>query len=72
MRKCGAAWTRGSQRPSRARMLAHFSGTFERWHPTKQLMFSGHNACRSASDLFPSNRFIPTVKQLTERIVSGR
>ena len=37
-----------------------------------QLMFSGHNAYRFASDPFYSNGFIPTVKQLMERIVSGR
>jgi len=37
-----------------------------------QLMFSGHNAYRFANDPFYSNGFIPTVKQLVERIVSGR
>ena len=37
-----------------------------------QLMFSGHNAYRFASDPFYSNGFIPTVKQLVERILSGR
>jgi len=37
-----------------------------------QLMFSGHNAYRFASDPFYSNGFIPTVKQLVDRIVSGR
>ena len=37
-----------------------------------QLMFSGHNAYRFASDPFYSNGFIPTVKQLMERIISGR
>ena len=37
-----------------------------------QLMFSGHNAYRFASDPFYSNGFIPTVKQLMDRIVSGR
>jgi len=37
-----------------------------------QLMFSGHNAYRFASDPFYSNGFIPTVKQLMERILTGR
>src|SRR3954471_25076269 len=37
-----------------------------------QLMFSGHNAYRFASDPFYSNGFIPTVKQLVERILIGR
>ncbi len=36
------------------------------------LMFSGHNAYRFASDPFYSNGFIPTVPQLMERILSGR
>jgi nitronate monooxygenase len=36
------------------------------------LMFSGHNAYRFASDPFYSNGFIPTVKQLVERIMTGR
>ena len=36
------------------------------------LMFSGHNAFRFGSDPFYSNGFIPTVKQLVERITTGR
>ena len=36
------------------------------------LMFSGHNAYRFAKDPFYSNGFIPTVKQLVERIATGR
>jgi NAD(P)H-dependent flavin oxidoreductase YrpB (nitropropane dioxygenase family) len=36
------------------------------------LMFSGANAFRFASDPFYSNGFIPTVKQLVERILTGR
>lgn len=36
------------------------------------LMFSGHNAFRFASDPFYSNGFVPTVKQLVERIMTGR
>jgi len=35
------------------------------------LVFAGHNAFRFASDPFYSNGFIPTVKQLMERIKSG-
>ena len=37
-----------------------------------QLMFSGHNAYRFANDPFYSNGFIPNVKQLVERILTGR
>ena len=36
------------------------------------LMFSGHNAFRFARDPFYSNGFVPTVKQLVERILTGR
>jgi NAD(P)H-dependent flavin oxidoreductase YrpB (nitropropane dioxygenase family) len=36
------------------------------------LMFSGHNAYRFASDPFYSNGYIPTVRQLVERILTGR
>ena len=36
------------------------------------LMFGGHNAYRFASDPFYGNGFIPTVKQLMERILTGR
>jgi len=36
------------------------------------LMFSGANAFRFATDPFYSNGFIPTVKQLVERILTGR
>jgi NAD(P)H-dependent flavin oxidoreductase YrpB (nitropropane dioxygenase family) len=38
----------------------------------RNLMFSGHNAYRFASDPFYSNGFIPTVRQLVERILTGR
>jgi hypothetical protein len=34
-------------------------------------MFAGHGAYRFASDPFYSNRFIPTVKELVARIVTG-
>jgi len=37
----------------------------------EQLMFAGHNAWRFAKDPFYSNKFIPTVKQLIDRIVTG-
>jgi hypothetical protein len=36
-----------------------------------QLMFAGHNAYRFAKDPYYANGFIPTVKQLVERIASG-
>ncbi len=38
----------------------------------QNLMFAGHNAFRFASDPFYSNGFIPTMKQLVERILTGR
>jgi NAD(P)H-dependent flavin oxidoreductase YrpB (nitropropane dioxygenase family) len=36
------------------------------------LMFSGHNAYRFGTDPFYGNGFIPTVRQLVERILTGR
>lgn len=39
--------------------------------PDTQLMFAGHNAYRFAEDPFYSNGFIPSVKQLVERIQTG-
>lgn len=36
-----------------------------------QLMFAGHNAYRFAQDPFYADGFIPTVKQLVERIATG-
>ena len=36
-----------------------------------QLMFAGHNAYRFAKDPFYANGFIPTVKQLVDRIITG-
>lgn len=36
-----------------------------------ELVFAGHNAYRFAKDPFYGNGFIPTVKQLVERIVTG-
>lgn len=36
-----------------------------------QLMFSGHNAYKFATDPFYKNGFIPTVKQLVDRLVTG-
>ncbi len=36
------------------------------------LMFAGHNAHRFATDPFYSNGFIPTVKELVERIITGK
>ncbi|MBX9634061.1 MAG: nitronate monooxygenase, partial [Magnetospirillum sp.] len=37
----------------------------------QELMFAGHNAFRFGSDPYYANGFIPTVKQLVERIASG-
>ncbi len=37
----------------------------------ENLVFAGHNAFRFGSDPFYSNGFVPTVKQLVDRIVSG-
>jgi nitronate monooxygenase len=36
-----------------------------------QLMFAGHNAYRFAQDPWYANGFVPTVKQLVERIATG-
>jgi NAD(P)H-dependent flavin oxidoreductase YrpB (nitropropane dioxygenase family) len=38
----------------------------------ENLMFSGHNAYRFGRDPFYSNGFVPTAKQLVERIMTGR
>ncbi len=38
----------------------------------RNLMFSGHNGFRFATDPFYSNGFIPTVKELVARILTGR
>ena len=54
----------------RCRSIAHESD--EPDAVERNLMFSGHNAYRFASDPFYSNGFIPTVKQLVERILTGR
>jgi nitronate monooxygenase len=39
--------------------------------PEHELMFAGHNAYRFADDPFYANGFIPTVKELVERIKTG-
>ena len=36
-----------------------------------ELMFAGHNAYRFASDPFYANGYIPTVRELVHRIVTG-
>ena len=36
-----------------------------------QLMFAGHGAYRFARDPFYSNRFVPSVRQLIERLLTG-
>jgi NAD(P)H-dependent flavin oxidoreductase YrpB (nitropropane dioxygenase family) len=37
----------------------------------QQLMFAGHNAYRFASDPFYSNGYVPTVRRLVERLLTG-
>ena len=37
----------------------------------QNLMFAGHSAFRFKSDPFYSNGFVPTVKQLVDRILTG-
>jgi nitronate monooxygenase len=37
-----------------------------------ELMFAGHNAFKFAQDSYYDNGFIPTTKQLVERILSGK
>jgi nitronate monooxygenase len=46
--------------------IAHGVGSIE-----DQLMFAGHNAYKFAQDPFYNNGFIPTVKQLVDKIISG-
>ena len=38
----------------------------------ENLVFAGHNAYRFGSDPFYSNGFVPTAKQLVERLMTGR
>lgn len=40
-------------------------------HIEKNLLFAGHNAFRFGSDPFYSNGFVPSVKQLVDRIMTG-
>ena len=37
----------------------------------ENLMFAGHGAYKFALDPFYSNRFVPTVKELVDRILTG-
>ena len=37
-----------------------------------QLMFAGHNAYRFATDPFYANGFMPTIKELVDRIMMGK
>jgi hypothetical protein len=39
--------------------------------PDKNLMFAGHAAYNFGTDPFYSNGFVPTVKQLVDRILTG-
>ena len=40
--------------------------------PERHLMFAGHNAFRFGQDPWYANGFVPTVKQLVERILTGQ
>lgn len=51
--------------------IAH-AGPDDEYALENNLMFSGHNAYRFGGDPFYSNGFIPTVRQLVERILTGR
>jgi nitronate monooxygenase len=46
--------------------IAHDVGSIE-----NQLMFAGHNAYKFAQDPFYNDGFVPTVKQLVDRIITG-
>lgn len=46
--------------------VAHGTGDME-----QQLMFAGHNAYKFGKDPFYNGEFIPTVKQLVDRIITG-
>jgi hypothetical protein len=37
-----------------------------------QLMFAGHNVFRFREDPFYANGFVPSVKELVQRILTGR
>jgi len=37
-----------------------------------ELMFAGHNAFKFATDPYYADGFIPTTKQLVERIMTGQ
>ena len=37
-----------------------------------QLMFAGHNAFQFAKDPYYANGFIPTTKELVDRIITGK
>ena len=39
--------------------------------PENELMFAGHNAWKFKQDPFYSNGFVPTVKELVNRIITG-
>ena len=39
--------------------------------PENELMFAGHNAWKFKQDPFYSNGFIPSVKELVNRIMTG-
>ncbi|NHN88109.1 NAD(P)H-dependent flavin oxidoreductase [Acetobacter conturbans] len=52
--------------------ISHAEGPDQETVADHNLMFGGTNAWRFATDPFYSNGFVPTVKQLVERIMTGR
>ncbi|AQS84963.1 MAG: nitronate monooxygenase [Acetobacter aceti] len=52
--------------------ISHAEGPDQAEIADNNLMFGGTNAWRFATDPFYSNGFVPTVKQLVERIMTGR
>ncbi|GBR01927.1 NAD(P)H-dependent flavin oxidoreductase [Acetobacter oeni] len=52
--------------------IAHAHGPDQESVADHNLMFGGTNAWRFAKDPFYSNNFIPTVKELVDRIMTGR
>ncbi len=67
MRKICSEWDEHVLLPSRCPFLKIIHET----DVDNQLMFAGHNAFRFADDPFYAGGFIPTVKQLVDRITTG-
>ena len=65
-------WTTGRQPDPRSFCIQKTLQDIAHGGPVQDnLAFAGHNAYRFAEDPFYSNGFIPTVRQLFERILSG-